>query len=66
MQGTYVTLTNLKEEDKNRIARMHLGPLYVSVHTTNPELRVKMLRNPNAGKIMENLKWLKKQDIPFH
>lgn len=66
LQGTYVTLTNLKEEDKNRIARMHLGPLYVSVHTTNPELRVKMLRNPNAGKIMENLKWLKKQDIPFH
>lgn len=66
LQGTYVTLTNLKEEDKNRIARMHLGPLYVSVHTTNPELRVKMLRNPNAGKIMDNLKWLKKQDIPFH
>lgn len=66
LQGTYVTLTNLKEEDKNRIARMHLGPLYVSVHTTNPELRVKMLRNPNAGKIMDNLRWLKKQDIPFH
>ena len=66
LQGTYVTLTNLKEEDKNRIARMHLGPLYVSVHTTNPELRVKMLRNPNAGKIMDNLKWLKKQEIPFH
>ncbi len=66
LQGTYVTLTNLKEEDKNRIARMHLGPLYVSVHTTNPELRVKMLRNPNAGKIMDNLKWLKEQDIPFH
>lgn len=66
LQGTYVTLTNLKEEDKNRIARMHLGPLYVSVHTTNPELRVKMLRNPNAGKIMDDLKWLKKQEIPFH
>lgn len=66
LQGTYITLTNLKEEDKNRISRMHLGPLYVSVHTTNPELRVKMLRNPNASKIMENLKWLKKQDIPFH
>ncbi len=66
LQGTYVTLTNLKDEDKERIARMHLGPLYVSVHTTNPELRVKMLRNPNASKIMDNLKWLNEQDIPFH
>ena len=45
---------------------MHLGPLYVSVHTTNPELRVKMLKNPNAGDVMEHLKWFKKQDIPVH
>lgn len=66
LQGTYITLTNLKDEDKERISRMHLGPLYVSVHTTNPELRVKMLRNPNAAKIMDNLRWLKEQEIPFH
>ena len=66
LQGTYITLTNLKPEDKERIARMHLGPLYVSVHTTNPDLRVKMLNNPNAGKIMEQLKWFRKQDIPIH
>jgi len=66
LQGTYITLTNLKEEDKERIAKMHLGPLYISVHTTNPELRVKMLNNPNAGNIMEHLKWFKAQDIPVH
>lgn len=66
LQGTYITLTNLKEEDKERIKRMHLGPFYVSVHTTNPELRVKMLRNPNASKIMENLEWFRKNKIPFH
>ncbi len=66
LQGTYITLTNLKEEDKQRINRMHLGPFYVSVHTTNPELRVKMLRNPNAGKALENLKWFRKNKIPFH
>ena len=66
LQGTYITLTNLKEEDKERIKRMHLGPFYVSVHTTNPELRVKMLRNPNAGKALENLKWFRKNGIPFH
>ena len=66
LQGTYITLTNLSEKDKERIKRMHLGPFYVSVHTTNPELRVKMLRNPNAGKALENLKWFRKNKIPFH
>ena len=66
LQGTYITTTNLTDEDKERIAKLHLGPFYISVHTTNPELRVKMLRNPNAGKIMENLNWLKKNEIPFH
>lgn len=66
LQGTYITLTNLKEDDKERIKRMHLGPFYVSVHTTNPDLRVKMLRNPNAGKALENLKWFRKNKIPFH
>ncbi|MBR1680856.1 DUF512 domain-containing protein [bacterium] len=66
LQGTYITLTNLKEEDKARISKMHLGPLYVSVHTTNPELRVKMLKNPNAKNIMEHLKWFREQEIPVH
>ena len=66
LQGTYITLTNLTEKDKDRIKRMHLGPFYVSVHTTNPDLRVKMLRNPNAGKALENLKWFRENKIPFH
>ena len=66
LQGTYITLTNLSEKDKERIKRMHLGPFYVSVHTTNPELRVKMLRNPNAGRALENLEWFRKNKIPFH
>ena len=66
LQGTYITLTNLTEKDKKRIEAMHLGPLYVSVHTTNPELRAKMLNNPKAANIIEDLKWLKKADIPIH
>lgn len=66
LQGTYITTTNLTDKDKERIARMHLGPFYISVHTTNPELRIQMLRNPNAGKIMDNLNWFKDNDIPFH
>lgn len=66
LQGTYVTLTNLAEKDKTRIEKLGLGPFYISVHTTNPELRVKMLKNPNAGKILEHLKWLEKLEIPVH
>ena len=66
LQGTYITTTNLTEKDKKRISSMHLGPFYISVHTTNPELRVKMLRNPNASKIMDNLRWFSENDIPFH
>lgn len=66
LQGTYITLTNLTKEDKDRISAMHLGPFYISVHTTNPELRVKMQKNPNAAKIMEELNWFKEQEIPFH
>jgi putative radical SAM enzyme (TIGR03279 family) len=66
LQGTYITLTNLTTEDKDRIEKLGLGPFYVSVHTTNPELRVKMLKNPNAANIVENLKWLEKNHIPVH
>lgn len=66
LQGTYITLTNITQEDKDRIARMHLGPFYISVHTTNPELRVKMQKNPAAAKIMDELNWFNKNDIPFH
>lgn len=66
LQGTYITTTNLTEEDKKRILRLRLGPFYISVHTTNPDLRTKMLRNPNAAKIMENLKWFDDNEIPFH
>lgn len=66
LQGTYVTLTNLTQKDKERIEKLGLGPFYISVHTTNPDLRIKMLKNPNAGKILEHLKWLEKSHIPVH
>ena len=66
LQGTYITMTNLTQEDKKRIERLRIGPFYVSLHTTNPELRVKMLKNPNAAGIMQNLKWLESIDIPVH
>ena len=66
LQGSYVTLSNLTAKDKDRIATMHLGPLYVSVHTMNGEIRAKMLRNPKASAIKEQLNFLKENDIPFH
>lgn len=66
LQGTYVTLTNLTKKDKERIVTMHLGPLFISVHTTNPELRAKMLRNKNAANLMRELDFLKENDIPIN
>ncbi|MBY6929718.1 UNVERIFIED_ORG: Fe-S oxidoreductase [Clostridium botulinum] len=58
LQGNFVTLTNMKEEDIDRIIKYHISPINVSVHTTNPELRVKMLKNRFAGNILERLKKL--------
>lgn len=51
--GNYITMTNLSQREIQRIIDLHISPVNVSVHTTNPELRVKMLRNRNAGKCME-------------
>ncbi len=53
--GNYVTLTNLKENDIQRIIDMKISPINISVHTTNPELRVKMMGNRFAGKTLEIL-----------
>ena len=50
--GNYISMTNLSEEDVQRILRMHISPVNISVQTTNPELRVKMLRNKRAGEAL--------------
>ena len=57
LQGNYITLTNMKDKDIDRIIRMHLAPINISVQTTNPELRCKMLNNRFAG---EKLKYLQR------
>jgi len=66
LHGTYITLTNLKKSDRERIEKYRPGPLYVSVHTTNPDLRKKMLNNPKAGDILKELNWLNSLEIPIH
>ena len=64
--GNFVTLTNLSDEGLDRIIRLHLSPLYISVQTMNPELRVKLLRNRHAGKIVEQIDKLAKGGIEMH
>ena len=64
--GNFVTLTNLSDEGLERIVRLKLSPLYISVHTTNPQLRVKLLRNRFAGKIGEQIKRLAEGGIEMH
>lgn len=66
LQGSFVTLTNLSDEDLKRIISLHLSPLYVSVHTTNPELRVRLLKNPRAALIKDMLNKLAQNGIEFH
>lgn len=56
LQGNYVTLTNMSDEDIDRLIQMRVSPINISVHTTDPQLRIKMLRNKNAGQIYERMK----------
>lgn len=55
LQGNYVTLTNMKDKDIERIIYYHLAPINISVHTTNPELRCKMLHNRFAGESLKKI-----------
>ena len=56
--GNYITLTNLSEREIQRIIDLHVSPVNVSVHTMNPELRVRMLKNPRAGESIRTMKRL--------
>lgn len=64
--GNYVTLTNLTEHEISRIIKMHISPINVSVHTTNPELRVKMMNNRFAGDALKILKRLSEHNIAIN
>lgn len=64
--GNYITLTNLTEADWERIEEQHLSPLYVSVHTTDSDLRRRMLQNPDAPDILVHLRRLIEMGIEVH
>ncbi len=66
LQGNYVTLTNLTEKDINRIIEMRISPINVSVHTMNEELRVKMMKNKNAGTVLRYLYMLSEGGIEIN
>lgn len=66
LQGNYITFTNMKEEEIDRIIKFRLAPINISVQTTNPELRKMMLHNRFAGTIMERMKKLYDAEIPMN
>ena len=66
LQGNYVTLTNMKMADLDRIIAYKLGPINISVHATNPDLRIKLLHNRFAGDILEKIKKLYDAEIPMN
>lgn len=66
LQGNYITLTNMKDEDIDRIINYHLAPINISVHTTNPQLRCSMLNNRFAGTILERIRKFYNAGIPMN
>jgi putative radical SAM enzyme (TIGR03279 family) len=66
LYGSYLTLTNLSQKEWERIEQMRLSPLYVSVHATEPEVRIRLLKNLRAGKILEQIKWFQERRLQIH
>ncbi len=66
LMGNYITLTNLTEEDVLRIIEMKTSPINISVHTTNPELRVKMMKNKRAGEVLDYMRRLAEAGISLN
>jgi putative radical SAM enzyme (TIGR03279 family) len=66
LYGSYLTLTNLPEKEWQRIERLRLSPLYVSVHATEADLRIRLLKNPRAGMILSQLQWFQERRLQIH
>jgi len=66
LYGSYLTLTNLPEREWQRIEQMRLSPLYVSVHATEADVRIRLLKNPRAAQILQQLKWFKERRLQIH
>lgn len=66
MMGNYITMTNISDQEFDRIIRRRVSPLYISVHATDPEVRVAMMRNPRAAQVMDRLHQLQSAGLRFH
>lgn len=66
LHGNFVTLTNLKDNELERIVRLKMSPLNISVHTTNPMLRVRMLGNKRSGEILDQISYLANNGIEMN
>ncbi|MGF1488563.1 MAG: TIGR03279 family radical SAM protein [Prochloraceae cyanobacterium] len=66
LYGSYLTLTNLSQKEWQRIEQMRLSPLFVSVHATESDLRIRLLKNTRAGQIKEQLKWFEARNLQIH
>ena len=66
LYGSYLTLTNLTSADWMRIEQQRLSPLYVSVHATDPDLRSRLLVNPRAAQLLEQLAWFAARRLQIH
>jgi putative radical SAM enzyme (TIGR03279 family) len=66
LYGSYLTLTNLPPREWERIEQLRLSPLYVSVHATEPEVRIRLLKNSRAGQILSQLEWLQARRLQIH
>lgn len=66
LYGSYLTLTNLLPQQWDRIAQLRLSPLYVSVHATEAAVRSRLLKNPRAGAIVDQLAWFQRQRLQIH
>ncbi len=64
--GNYITLTNITEHEIERIIKMHISPINISVHTTSPELRVRMMKNKNAGDVLKIIDRLNEAGIDMN
>ena len=66
LYGSYLTLTNLKKEDWERISNQKLSPLFISVHATDPSTRENLLKNKKARLILDQISWFEKNSIQIH
>jgi putative radical SAM enzyme (TIGR03279 family) len=66
LYGSYLTLTNLPVKEWQRIEAMRLSPLYVSVHATEPDVRIRLLKNQRAGEILKQIEWFQERRLQIH